>query len=308
MFNLYSPLQSHYTGVPASSPPSALVGGKSLSEINQWQDTPSLSTKSNASVLPSYHSATEVGPSGHYFSTQIAGPPALSLPMYGQGYNGASLNSYHHPHHHMQSPSAISHQNKAAENQAPITIGLANTLACVTPVISSSTPTSVHSQFSAPLTAVKYSSALDVPSSLATQVSLPSHSTPANASRLTMPSLPSPGLDWNTSDTQYFSKAISDPLPVLPAQSMPYPASSSVVSDAGPLLTPPPSLLTPDQLAPSRSHILSPLQNLYLDQKNIGGMVPTPSNSSSSIPAPITQAPLLPLPTPQVRSDKFHCV
>lgn len=292
-------IQSHFTGVPASSPPSALVGGKSLSEINQWQDTPSLSTKSNASVLPSYHSATEVGPSGHSFSTQIAGPPALSLPMYGQGYNGASLNSYHHPHHHMQSPSAISHQNKAAENQAPSTIGLANTLACVTPVISSSTPTSVHPQFSASLTSVKYSSALDMPSSLATQVSLPSHSTPANASRLTVPSLPSPSLDWNSSDTQFFSKAISDPLPVLPAQSMPYPASSSMVSEAGPLLTPPPSLLTPDQLAPSRSPILSPLQNLYLDQKNIGGMVPTPSNPSSSIPAPITQAPLLPLPTPQ---------
>ncbi|KAK9928361.1 hypothetical protein M0R45_025501 [Rubus argutus] len=141
-------IQSHYTGVPASSPPSALVGGKSLSEINQWQDTPSLSTKSNASVLPSYHSATEVGPSGHSFSTQIAGPPAT-----------------------------------------------------------------------------------------------------------------------------FFAY--------------------------GPLLTPPPSLLTPDQLAPSRSHILSPLQNLYLDQKNIGGMVPTPSNPSSLIPAPITQAPLLPLPTPQ---------
>ncbi|XP_024173910.1 decapping 5-like protein isoform X2 [Rosa chinensis] len=261
-------IQSHYSGVPASSPPSALVGGKSLSGITQWQDTPALSTKSNTGVLPLYHSTTEVGPSGHAFSSQIATPPALSLPMYWQGYNGASLNMSQQPHHHMQSQSAISHQNKAPDHQASITIGLADT--------------SAH-------------------------VSLPSHSAPVNASQLNMPSLPSPGQDWNMRETQHFSKAISDPVPVLPVQSMPYPASSSVVSDAGPLLTPPPSLLTPDQLIPSRSHILSPLQKLYLDQKNMGA-IPTPTSSSSLIPPPITQAPLLPLPTPQSQysTTKFN--
>ncbi|XP_062030298.1 decapping 5-like protein isoform X2 [Rosa rugosa] len=260
-------IQSHYSGVPASSPPSAQVGGTSLSGITQWQDTPALSTKSNTGVLPLYHSTTEVGPLGHAFSSQIATPPALSLPMYWQGYNGASLNMSQQPHHHMQSQSAISHQNKAPESQASITIGLADT--------------SAH-------------------------VSLPSHSAPVNASQLNMPSLPSPGQDWNMRETQHFSKAISDPVPVLPVQSMPYPASSSVVSDAGPLLTPPPSLLTPDQLVPSRSHILSPLQKLYLDQKNMGA-IPTPTSSSSLIP-PLTQAPLLPLPTPQSQysTTKFN--
>ncbi|PRQ19262.1 putative LSM domain, FDF domain, DFDF domain-containing protein [Rosa chinensis] len=300
-------IQSHYSGVPASSPPSALVGGKSLSGITQWQDTPALSTKSNTGVLPLYHSTTEVGPSGHAFSSQIATPPALSLPMYWQGYNGASLNMSQQPHHHMQSQSAISHQNKAPDHQASITIGLADTSAHVSPAISSSTSTSVNLKFSPPLTSVKYSSALDMPSSLATQVSLPSHSAPVNASQLNMPSLPSPGQDWNMRETQHFSKAISDPVPVLPVQSMPYPASSSVVSDAGPLLTPPPSLLTPDQLIPSRSHILSPLQKLYLDQKNMGA-IPTPTSSSSLIPPPITQAPLLPLPTPQSQysTTKFN--
>ncbi|KAL6180866.1 hypothetical protein ACLB2K_047525 [Fragaria x ananassa] len=291
-------IQSHYTGAPASSPQSALVGGKSLSEITQWQDTPTLSGKSNTNVLPSYHSTNEVGPSGHSFSTQIATPPALSLPLYWQGYNVASLNMSQQPHHPMQTQSAVLHQNKDPESQASIAIGLADTSARVAPAILSSTSTSVNPKFPPSLTSVNYSSALDMPSSLATQISLPSHSTPVNASQLNMPSLPSPSQDWNTRETQYFSKTTSDSIPVLPVQSMPYPASSSMVSDAGPLVTPPPSLITPDQLAQSRSHILSPLQKLYLDQKNIGAMIPTPPQIFSSVP-PVTQAPLLPLPTPQ---------
>ncbi|XP_050377303.1 decapping 5-like protein [Argentina anserina] len=290
-------IQSHYTGAPASSPPSALVGGKSLPEITQWLDTPSLSAKSNTTVLPSYHSIAEV-PSGHSFSTQIATPPALSLPMYWQGYNGASPNMSQQPHHHMQSQSAILHQNKAPESQASITIGLADPSARVNPAISSSTSTSVNPKFAPSLTSVNYSSALDMPSSLATQISLPSHSIPVNVSQLNMHSVPSPGQDWNMRETQYFSKAISDLVPGLPVQSFPYPASSSLVSGAGPLLTPPPSLLTPDQLALSSSHILSPMQKLYVDQRNMGTMIPTPSNSSSMVP-PVTQAPLLPLPAPQ---------
>ncbi|ONI05578.1 hypothetical protein PRUPE_5G013500 [Prunus persica] len=95
----------------------------------------------------------------------------------------------------------------------------------------------------------------------------------------------------------HFSSGLDMPTSMA-AQSMPYPGSFSVGSDRGPLLTPPPSLLTPDQLAPSRSHILSSSQKLYLDGKDMGILMPTSSGSSSLIP-PVTRAPLLPLPTSQ---------
>ncbi|KAM1375493.1 hypothetical protein ACFX2F_037338 [Malus domestica] len=211
-------IQSHYTGAPVSSPPSALVGGNTS-------------------------------------STQLPSPPALSFPMYWQGYNGASLNMSDHPHNHipLQSSSATSHpltmQNKTPGNQSSTAIGMANGSECLTPVISSSAPTFVHPNFSASVTPVTFSS-----------------------------------LDLDISETQIVTKAVSDPVPVLPSQSMPYPGSFSVGSDLGPLLTPPPSLLTPDQLAPSRSHLM-------------GTLMPTSSSSISMIPPPATQAPLLPLPT-----------
>ncbi|KAM1833624.1 hypothetical protein ACFX13_023422 [Malus domestica] len=127
-------------------------------------------------------------------------------------------------------------------------------------------------------------SSLDMPSSLTSQVSLPSNSTPLNASQLSMPLFPSPRQDLDTSETQFASKAVSDPVPVLPVQSMPYPGSFSVGSDLGPLLTPPPSLFTPDQLAYSRSRMMDTL-------------MPTSSSSLSMIPPLTTQAPLLLLPT-----------
>ncbi|KAM1127306.1 hypothetical protein FF2_036958 [Malus domestica] len=283
-------IQSHYAGAPESSPPSALVGGKSLTETTHWQDTPALTSRGqHIGVLPSYHYGTDVGPSGNTSSTQLPSPPALSFPMYWQGYNGASLNMSDHPHNHipLQSSSAISHpltmQNKAPGNQSSTDIGMANGSECLTPVISSSAPTFVHPNFSASVTPATFSS-LGMPSSLASQVPLPSHSTPLNASRLTMPLFPSPRQDLDISETQIVTKAVSDPVPVLPAQSMPYPGSFSVGSDLGPLLTPPPSLLTPDQLAPSRSHL-------------VGALMPTSSSSISMIPPPATQAPLLPLPT-----------
>ncbi|XP_070672227.1 uncharacterized protein [Malus domestica] len=110
-------------------------------------------------------------------------------------------------------------------------------------------------------------------------VSLPSNSTPLNASQLSMPLFPSPRQDLDTSETQFGSKAVSDPVPVLPVQSMPYPGSFSVGSDLGPLLTPPPSLFTPDQLAYSRSRMMDTL-------------MPTSSSSLSMIPPLTTQAPL----------------
>ncbi|KAM1520310.1 hypothetical protein ACFX1Z_023019 [Malus domestica] len=151
------------------------------------------------------------------------------------------------------------------------------------PPISFSAPTFVHPNFSASVAPGNFSS-LDMPSSLTSQVSLPSNSTPLNASQLSMPLFPSPRQDLDTSETQFASKAVSDPVPVLPVQSMPYPGSFSVGSDLGPLLTPPPSLFTPDQLAYSRSRMMDTL-------------MPTSSSSLSMIPPLTTQAPLLLLPT-----------
>ncbi|KAJ0098318.1 hypothetical protein Patl1_22013 [Pistacia atlantica] len=79
----------------------------------------------------------------------------------------------------------------------------------------------------------------------------------------------------------------------------------SFSSPPGPLLTPPPSLLTPDQLVPTRPPVLSSTQKMYADQKDMGAFPQTSYNPQFAVSTPVTQAPLLPLPTPTLQQMQF---
>ena len=62
------------------------------------------------------------------------------------------------------------------------------------------------------------------------------------------------------------------------------------------LLTLPPTLLSPDQLAQSMPSMLSSSQKVYLDQMNKVAPTSTSPNTLSTMSTPVLQAPLLPLP------------
>ncbi|EXC31028.1 hypothetical protein L484_021330 [Morus notabilis] len=295
-------IQSQYAGVPASSSPLTPAIKNSLTESTEWQDTPALTSRGYSGTLPSNQSATQ----------QSENSTMSQTTMYWHGYNGASIGTSYPPQHHvnvqppsvMSSPSTVQPLIQAPEIQASMALGSINASEFRTPVSSSSMPTSVNPKFSPSLSPVQYSASLGVPS-LSTQASLPSHSTSPTASTLTTSSIPLSRLDLNINETQIVHKAVSDSIPVLPVQSMPHPTSPFMGSNLSPLLTPPPLLFTPDQSAHSGSYMLSSMQKLYPNQKDMGALVPMPSNSSSSIPTPVIQAPLLPLPTSTQKAVEF---
>ncbi|XP_022716600.1 protein decapping 5-like isoform X2 [Durio zibethinus] len=71
---------------------------------------------------------------------------------------------------------------------------------------------------------------------------------------------------------------------------------------AGSLLTSSPSLLTPGHLAQTRPHALSSTQNTYPDRKDTTAFTSLSSYTPSVNSTPVTQPPLLPLPTPAQQS------
>lgn len=301
-------IQSHYAGMPLNSPPLASVGGKTLTESTQWQDTPALTSRAYPDALPSYQSVSQVGQLDHSATTQIAGSPSSSMPMYWQGYNGTAISISHDPQHliSFQHPSRVSfpltmqNQMQAPEIRASTTLTSPNTSEFGKPVSSSIASAAVHPNFSPSLTAVQCTP-VDMSSSSSIKSSLP-HSASMTANRPTLSLFPSSCQDINVSEAQIVGKAVSDPRSVLPVQSMPYPASSFVGQSmtyptSGPFLTPPSLLLAPDQLAQSRPYALSSMPKLDPGQSDMGAPTLAPSNSSALISIPVSQAPLLPLPT-----------
>ncbi|KAL3038575.1 hypothetical protein AAZX31_01G140400 [Glycine max] len=98
----YSGLRSSPVGELPSSPvagllssPVASVGGRSLTESIQRQDSPAISSKAFPSGLPSHQSVTQLGPSNLSDATQVASHPSFSAAMYWQGPSGISSSSYH---------------------------------------------------------------------------------------------------------------------------------------------------------------------------------------------------------------------
>lgn len=294
-------IQSHYAGMHSNSS-FASNGGKTLTESTQWQDTPALKSRAYPGALPSYQSVTQVGPLDHVPATQGL---SSSTPLYWQGHDGTSVSVSHAPQQPIsfQSPSSESFPLtmprwlQAPEIQLSTNPSLLNTSEFGTPVSSSIASASVHPNLSASLSPVS----LDIPSSLSIKSSLP-HSASMTANGSNLSSFPSSCIDVKASEAQIVGKAVSDARLVLPVQPMPYPASSFVDS-LGPLLTPSPSLVSPDQLTQSRSRPHSSTQILYPDKSDLSAPTPASSRSSSLISTPVSQAPLLPLPNSSQQSQ-----
>ncbi|GLU05234.1 hypothetical protein SLE2022_223450 [Rubroshorea leprosula] len=308
-------IQSQYAGLPCNSSPIPSVGGRTLTESNQWQDTPVLSSRAYPSALPAHQSPSQSGPSNHSQTAQNAGGPSMPTSFFWQGYNGAPTsvsNAASNPIS-LQSPLNLSPpmpvQNHLQAHQLQtMPTGLINTSEPVISVPTSVVVSSSYPLFAHSLTPVQSSSPPDIPSSSSIKVSSPSHAAYMNmtANKLTMPSFPSSYQETNPTEAETVSKAavdhVADPKSIHPAQPMPY-HQPFVSSASNPLLTRPPSLVTPNQLAQTRPHVLSSTQLNYPDQEDVdpGSAVPSyipPANST-----PVTQPPLLPLPVSKQHSQ-----
>ncbi|ONK55948.1 uncharacterized protein A4U43_C10F2590 [Asparagus officinalis] len=123
-------------------------------------------------------------------------------------------------------------------------------------------------------------------------LSLPSH-------LQAMSSLPLSNQEMNTMN-MIANKANPSQTSVVPISSMPS-ASSVLGSASGPTAMQPP-LLTPDQLTNSIPATAASLQRLYPEFKDMGGLLPSSTNSPSLVSG-IPQEPLLPLPTSNQQSE-----
>ncbi|KAF4403226.1 hypothetical protein G4B88_027997 [Cannabis sativa] len=249
-------------------------------------------------ALPPYQSAVQLG--------QPELSPVTQTSMYPQGYNATSISSLSNPHHQvtnqvppvMLDPFTMQQLIQSPEIQASATLGPANISEFRTPVSSSSLSTSVNTKFFP-------SPQVPLPSSLPTLPSLSSDSTFVTTNALTMPSFTSSGQDLNVHGTQIVNNSVSESEPVQPLSSVTYSASSLLGSNLGPLLTQSPILPTPNQSALHGPQVLSSAQKAYSNQNEMAAGVPTPTNFSSSIKPPVTQTPLLPLPTAPQQSVPF---
>ncbi|KAK2647779.1 hypothetical protein Ddye_015268 [Dipteronia dyeriana] len=299
-------IQSQYAGIPTNSPPSTSVAGKTSTETSLWQDTPALTSRTNPGALPSYQPVTQVGPLNFTQATPSSGSPAFSTPIYQQGYNGTSLNISHSPQLPIpfQSPSMVSPPLTAQNgvqtynfHASPIS-GLTNVSRSATNLPSSIVSNSLLPNILPSLTPVQCSSTPDVSFSSPFKPIPPPTAAYMIDNNLAMSTFPSTCQDTRTVEAQISGKAVSDPVPVHPAQSMPFTASPLMGSASSPLLTLPPlPLLTPNQLAPAMPPVLPSMQKMYPDK--VGVIPPTSYNPS---PAVSTQAPLLPLPIPAPQS------
>uniref|UniRef100_A0A5B7CA52 Decapping 5-like protein n=1 Tax=Davidia involucrata TaxID=16924 RepID=A0A5B7CA52_DAVIN len=300
-------IQSHCAVGSSSSSKSAAVGVGSLTDFSSYQESPALTNRAYPGTLPSHQSGSQVGSWGPLQTDQNVNVASFSMPMYWLGYNGTSSSIPSAPQHSIpfvptsaattSLPPTVQNLLHAPANQAFTTMALTNSPDCVAPVPSLFTSNSVHSNITPTLTPVQhYNSPTEMPSSLSVKESLQSHPTLLTANTLTMSSFPSSSQDMNTIEAPIVGKAGSDPVAVLPVQSLRSSASSIADSTSNLLLKLPPTLLTPDQLAQSRPSLLSPTQKPYPDQKDMVALNSASPNSSSSMTTPAVQAPLLPLP------------
>ncbi|XWS62284.1 hypothetical protein CRYUN_Cryun07bG0197000 [Craigia yunnanensis] len=278
-------IQSQFAGPTLNPSPSAPIGIRTLKESTQWQDTPALASRVYPSALPTHQFAPQVNPSNssnHSQAAQNAGTPLFSIPLYWHGYNGTPINVY-----------------QAQQNPIPFqSSSMFSSLISVQSHVNSPDPHS--SPIMGSFTPVQCSMSPDLPSGSSLEAPLSQAAYTSN--RLSVPSFPSSFEDTNITQSQPVGKAVSSPaaaagpLSVLPTP-MPYLAYSS-----GSLLTSSPSLLTPGQLAQARPHVLSLTQNTYPVHKDTTAFASLSSYTPSVNSTPVTQPPLLPLPTPAQRS------
>ncbi|RDX72989.1 Decapping 5-like protein, partial [Mucuna pruriens] len=306
-------IQSQYSGLLSS--PVASVGGRSMTESIQRQDSPVISSKAFPVVLPSHQSVTQLGPSNSPAATQVASHPSFSTAMYWQGPSGISSSSSHsllqssslHPPS-MAASLAVQNQMQNAETQVPTTTkgGWIALSECGLPVSSAMTSL-VNLTHSPSLTSLKFSDSLDIPSLLSTKTPVP-YSASMTFDGSNMPQFSSPLRDINFIDAQISGNICPDPRLIHPRHSVHHSAPSFVDSTSGPL-PPAPLLLTPDQFAHPREQLFSLTRNLNPNQKDMGSLTQTSSGSTALMPSPASQAPLLPLPTsvqkPQYTAPQF---
>ncbi|XP_015896919.3 protein decapping 5 [Ziziphus jujuba] len=284
-------IQSH-AGTPVSVSPSALTG---LPDSTRWQDTPALFSRGYPSLLSSNQSVGQAVPLELPPMIKTTNLPSPSMAML---YNGTSIDISHSPQNQftVQAPSLMSHLLTAQQVLQSPNIGASTAMSltdaseCIIPVSSSSTSTSVHPKFSPSLTPVQFSMSLDKPSSLPKQAFQPSHH-----NELSMTSFASPRQDFNVNETEIAGKPVSNSMPVLPVQSVPYSVSSFMGLNSSPSQSQSSSLVTPDQLTQSGLYNLSSTQEVFPEQKDVGAFPPA-SSTLPLIPTPVTQPPLLPLP------------
>ncbi|CBI29203.3 unnamed protein product, partial [Vitis vinifera] len=272
-------IQSHCSGGLSSSLASASVGGGALTESSGYQDAPALVHRAYPGALPSYQSGMPVGPLGQPQTTQIAGVPSHAMSMYWQGYNETSISTSHAPQ--QPSPQATS---------------------------TTSFPSALPNELQAPeiqaSPSEQFSTSSDTMSFLSAKATLPSYSAPVNSNIINMSSFPSSYQDVNTTEAPITGKIVSDLVSVPPIHPLHHSASTIGGSTSGLLLTPPPTLLTPDQLAQPMSSMLSSSQKVYPDQRDKVAPTSTSPNTLSTMSTPALQAPLLPLPASAQQSQK----
>ncbi|OMP11971.1 hypothetical protein CCACVL1_00188 [Corchorus capsularis] len=299
-------IQSQFAGVPLSTSVSASVGGRTLTESTQWQDTPALTSKVHPSALPTHQFASQVdlsSSSNHSQVAQNAGSPLFSTSSYWQVQSGTPTNVTQAQQNPipLQSPSMFSspvplqsHEKSLDLYSSPV-MGLIDAPKPVNPVLSSVISSSLHSTVTGTFTPVQGSMSTDLPSCSSINASSPSQAAYA-ANRLTMSLFPSSVKDTNITESQSVGKALTSPVAAGPLSVYPTPVPYSA-SSSGSLLTSP-SLLTPSHLA----HHVLPATHNNPDHKDTTAVVSPLSYTPSLNSTPVSQPPLLPLPTPAQQS------
>ncbi|KAL9410010.1 hypothetical protein AB3S75_048267 [Citrus x aurantiifolia] len=298
-------IQSQYAGISTNSPLLSSVAGKTLTESSSWQDTPTLTSKASAGSLLSHQPGTQVSQFNHPQAAQNAASPSFPLPIYWQGYNGPSNNISPTP---FQSSSTVSSPltgpNRIWTSETDCSPALGSVTASESAAHQSPSiaPSHLNPNFSSCPIPVQCSPAPLTPFPASFKGPLSSTAAYMTDNNPNTSSVPSSCPDTKATEAQISGRVV--PGPAHSAQTMNYPASSFLGSASGPLLSPPPSLLTPGQLVTSRPPVLSSTQAMYPDKKDMAAMLPSSFNSPAAISPPVTQLPLLPLPTPNLQFKK----
>lgn len=155
---------------------------------------------------------------------------------------------------------------QALELQEPPSVQLKSPSECITPV-STVAAKPLNRYFPSSLEPVQYTISPDMPSFSSLRTSVPSHAASTSVDRLTMSSIPVSIQDTSRTEALTVAKAVSDLIAVYPTQSVPYPTPSCVGSASSSMLTPLPTLLTPNQSSLSRSPVRSSTQKLHLTRR-----------------------------------------
>lgn len=300
-------IQSQYAGISTNSPLLSSVAGKTLTESSSWQDTPTLTSKASAGSLLSHQPGTQVSQFSHPQAAQNAASPSFPLPIYWQGYNGPSNNISPTP---FQSSSTVSspltgpNRIWTSETNCSPALGSVTASESAAHRSPSIAPSHLNPNFSSSPIPVQCSPAPLTPFPASFKGPLSSTAAYMTDNNPNTSSVPSSCPDTKATEAQISGRAV--PGPAHSAQTMNYPASSFLGSASGPLLSPSPSLLTPGQLVTSRPPVLSSTQAMYPDKKDMAAMLPSSFNSPAAISPPVTQLPLLPLPTPNLQSQSQY--